>query len=104
YDGRPLDEELLEELRELAADYGQAFSWTSESGLVRKLVALNEEPVFSDLNDPVIRSEIGRWLRVSAAEAERRRDGVAPAALGLPGLLLGGFFPGPGAFGAPGVR
>jgi Nitroreductase family len=104
YDGRPLDEGLLEELRELAADYGQAFSWTSEPGLVRKMVALNEETLFSDLNDPVIRSEIGRWLRISAAEAERRRDGVEPAALGLPGLLLRVFFRAHGLLELPGIH
>jgi hypothetical protein len=92
YDGCPLAEDLLEELRELAERYGHGFSWSGESGLVRKTIALNEETLFSDMNDPVIRSEIGRWLRFSEAEAARRRDGFAPAALGFPGPLLRVFF------------
>lgn len=104
YDGRPLDEDLLEELRELASRYGHGFSWSSESGLVRRTVALNEETLFSDMSDPVIRNEIGRWLRFSAGEAARRRDGFAPAALGFPGGLLRLFFRAHGLLELPVVR
>jgi hypothetical protein len=104
YDDRPVDDELLEELRELAAEYGHAFSWSSEAGLVRNTVALNEETLFSDLNDTVTRSEIGRWLRFSAAEAAQRRDGLTPAALGFPGLLLRVAFRAHGLLELPGIR
>jgi Nitroreductase family len=104
YDGRPLDEKLLEKLRELAERSGHGFSWSSEPGLVRKTVALNEETLFSDMNDPVIRSEIGRWLRFGAKEAARRRDGFAPAALGFPGPLLRVFFRAHGLLELPVVR
>jgi len=104
YDGRSLDDELLEELRELAERSGHGFSWSSEPGLVRETIALNEETLFSDLNDPVIRSEIGRWVRFSAADAARRRDGFAPAALGVPGPLIRVFFRAHGLVELPVVR
>jgi hypothetical protein len=56
------------------------------------------------MTDPVIRNEIGRWLRFSAAEATRRRDGFAPAALGFPGWLLRLFFRAHGLLELPVIR
>lgn len=104
YDGRPVPDAILDELAELCAKYGTGFSWSSEPGLVRKTVALNEETLFADMNDPVIRREIGTWLRFSAGEAVRRRDGFSPDALGFPGVLLRLFFRAHGLLELPVVR
>lgn len=92
HDGRPAPEGVLEQLRALAASHGHALRWSNDAALVAAVLALNEETLFHDMTDPVARREIGGWLRFSAAEAERRRDGFSPAALGFPGPLLRLFF------------
>ena len=92
FDGRPLDEGVLAELRALAADRGHALEATSDPRLVEETLALNRETLFDDMRDERARVEVGAWLRFSAAEAARRRDGFSPAALGFPGWLLRLFF------------
>jgi hypothetical protein len=92
YDGRAVPAAVLEELGALAAAHGHVLRWSSEPDLVAAVLALNEETLFFDLTDPVARREVGRWLRFSADEAARRRDGFSPATLGFPGPLLKLFF------------
>ena len=104
YDGRAVPERLLEELRAIAGSGGQEFRWSSDPVLVREILALNEETLFSDMTDATARREIGRWLRFSAAEAARRGDGFSPAALGFPGPLLKVFFRAHRLAELPGVR
>src|SRR5919201_3456274 len=104
YDGRAVPERLLEELRALARSGGHEFRWSSDSALVREILALNEETLFFDMTDATARGEIGRWLRFSAVEAARRGDGFSPAALGFPGPLLKLFFRAHRLAELPGVR
>jgi hypothetical protein len=92
YDGRSVPDAVLDELTETAADAGHVFSFSSDPELVRSVVALNEDTLFYDMADRTARLEVGGWLRFSASEASRRRDGFSPAALGFPGLLLRLFF------------
>jgi hypothetical protein len=92
YDGTPIGSGLLEELAGVARAGGHEWRSSSDPELVRWVVDLNRETLFLDLADPVARGEVGGWLRFSAAEAERRRDGFSPDALGFPGWLLRLFF------------
>jgi hypothetical protein len=92
YDGRAVPDRVLEELRTLARSGAHELRWSSDPSVVREILALNEETLFFDMTDATARREIGRWLRFSAAEAARRRDGFSPAALGFPGPLLRLFF------------
>jgi len=92
FDGRRLDAVVLAELRALAAAWGHALEATSEPRLVEETLVLNRETLFDDMRDERARAEVGAWLRFSAAEAARRRDGFSPAALGFPGWLLRLFF------------
>jgi hypothetical protein len=104
YDGRPAPEGVLAELAALAAAHGHAFRWSHDRAVVAAVLALNEETLFYDMTDPVARGEIGGWLRFSAAEAARRRDGFSPATLGFPGPLLRLFFHAHRLLALPGVR
>jgi hypothetical protein len=92
YDGRPAPEEVMRELERVAAVAGHTFSWSSEPELVAWTVELNRDTLFYDMADPRTRAEVGRWLRFSAGEARRRRDGFSPKSLSLPGRLLWLFF------------
>lgn len=104
YDGRPVPTDLLEELDEVAGTYGHGWFASSDRELVEWMVELNRETLFLDMADPVARTEVGRWLRFGAADAERRADGFSPAQLGFPGWLLRLFFRRHRLFALPGVR
>jgi hypothetical protein len=92
YDGKPVDLGLHEDLADIAAGFGHSWTASDDRALVDWVVALNRETLFLDLADPVARNEVGRWLRFSAFEAARRRDGFSPRQLGFPGWLLRLFF------------
>jgi hypothetical protein len=104
YDGRPAPEGVLEQLAALAAAHRHTFRWSNDATLAAAVLALNEETLFFDMTDPVARREIGRWLRFSAVDAARRRDGFSPATLGFPGPLLRLFFRAHRLLALPGVR
>ena len=92
YDGRPVEQPVLDELRALARGFGHVFEATSEPELVRWVLELNRDTLFYDLEDESARTEIGSWLRFSERRASAERDGFSPACLGFPGWLLRLFF------------
>jgi hypothetical protein len=104
YDGQPVAQELLAELERLAADYGHRFAFSSDAATVDWVLGLNCDTMFYDMEDPVARSEVGRWIRYSGREARRRRDGFSPEALGFPGWLLWLFVHVRALFELPGVK
>lgn len=104
YDGRPVDEAVLDELRALAAGFGHEFTASSDDDLVRWVLELNRDTLFYDLADERARREVGRWLRYSERSATARGDGFSPSALGFPGWLLFLFFRLPLLADAPGLR
>ena len=104
YDGRPAPDAVLRELESVAAAAAHTFGWSSEPDLVAWTVELNRDTLFYDMADPRARAEVGRWLRFSAREARRRRDGFSPQALGFPGWLLWLFFRLHRLLGLPGLQ
>jgi hypothetical protein len=92
YNGRPVEEEALGALAEIARQAGHEAHFTSERELVDWVVGLNADTLFYDLDDDVARAEIGSWIRTSASDARRTRDGFSPATLGFPGVLVRLFF------------
>lgn len=104
YDGRPVPDGVLMELRALAARHGHALSWSHDPAVVDATLALNEDTLFFDMTDPVARCEIGRWVRFSRSEAMQRRDGFSPETLGFPSPLLKLFFHAHGLLALPGAR
>ena len=92
FDGRPADAATLTALESIAGDSGHRARFSSDPGLVDWVVHLNADTLFYDLGDEGIRTEIGRWVRRSNAEARRTRDGFSPACLGFPGPLVDLFF------------
>ena len=104
YDGNEVAAGVLRELERIAADYGHRFAFSTDPETVDWVLGLNCETMFYDLEDPVARSEVGRWIRYSAREARQRRDGFSPEALGFPGWLLWLFVHVRPVFELPGVK
>jgi hypothetical protein len=104
YDGRSVDSELIAELSAVAEGYGHRLDVSTAPAFVRWVLELNRDTLFYDLTDRVARKEVGGWLRFSAREAEARRDGFSPAALGFPGPLLRAYFGAARLFELPGLR
>lgn len=92
YDGRPVEAAVLEECRALAAAAGQSWTATSDPEAVAWTLRLNRDTLFYDMADDVARSEVGRWVRTTAAEERRHRDGLSARCLGFPGWLVRLFF------------
>jgi nitroreductase len=92
FDGRPAAEDALAALAAIAREAGHEARFTGERDVVDWVVGLNADTLFYDLDDDLIRSEIGHWVRRSNREARERRDGFSPACLGFPGPLVSLFF------------
>jgi hypothetical protein len=104
FDGRRVDEALLEELDGLCRGFGHSFTATSDASLVDWVLELNRDTLFYDLADERARAEIGSWLRFSEGRAAARRDGFSPRCLGFPGWLLFLFFRLPWFAELPGIN
>jgi hypothetical protein len=92
YDGRPVPDEVLADLRAEAARLGHDFTATSDPGLVRWVVELNAATLFYDLAEDDRRAEIRHWTRTSEGEAAAKADGFSPRCMGFNGLLIRAFF------------
>jgi nitroreductase len=92
FDGRAVEGATLRLLAAVAEEAGHVASFTSDRTTVDWVVGLNADTLFDDLADPVVRTEIGLWVRGSEREASERRDGFAPRSLGFPGWLVALFF------------
>src|ERR671934_684087 len=104
YDGKPVPEDVLREIGQIARVYGHRFSFSSDPATVAWVLELNRDTMFYDMEDDVARREVGRWIRYSGRAARRRRDGFSPEALGFPGPLLWLFVHARWLFELPGIR
>lgn len=68
--------EAATRLASLAAASGQRYAQITEPAAIERLIALNLDAVFEDLNHAPYRNELRGWLRYSEREAARRRDGL----------------------------
>jgi hypothetical protein len=92
YDGRPVPDEALTVLTQVAARFGHRASFASDRSLVDWVIALNADTVFYDLDEDERREEIGHWTYTTNAAAARAGDGFSPQCLGFPGILVNAFF------------
>jgi hypothetical protein len=81
---RAVDPGALAGLRAVAAEGGQAFTETSDAGLIRRILDRNIDAVFQDLNDRRYHDEIVTWFRYGRAHAARTRDGLEARCMNAP--------------------
>lgn len=92
YDGRPVQEDVLDGLADEASSFGHAFTASTDPDFVRWVVELNAATLFYDLAEDDRRAEIRHWTRTSEHEAQAKADGFSPRCMGFNGLLIRAFF------------
>jgi hypothetical protein len=103
YNDKPLDEAVLSELTQVAADFGHKLEFSQDQEQVAWVVRLNADTMFYDMGEPLSRNEVGSWIRFSMQEAKRKADGLAAYAMHFPGLLMRLFVKHNWLFHLPGV-
>lgn len=88
YARRPVPIAALEEARREAAERGHLVAGSSDRRLVERIVRLNQQTLFYDLENPDVRTEIQNWLRYSERHARSTGDGLSARCLALPGPLM----------------
>jgi hypothetical protein len=83
---------IMDKLAALALQAGHTFTYTSEPTTVDFIVDLNRETVFLDLDNEKARTELGGWIRTSASQAARHRDGLWSRCMRFPGWMMRNFF------------
>lgn len=104
YDGHPIPEELLADLREEAARTGHRFESRNDPEAIGWVIELNRQALFGDMTNAPIRNELIRWLRFGIREEDITGDGLSARCLGFSAPLLRSFFTNPGFWTLPGVR
>src|SRR5262249_49983604 len=104
YIDRPVAPAVLEELSQVAEQFGHQFEHSNDPAEGAWVVGLNADTMFYDLRDDATRREIGSWVRYSQAEAKRHGDGLAAFAMLFPGWLMRLFFERNWLFQVPGLH
>ena len=67
---------VLSGLTQLALDWKQSFCVTEDAAVIERLLELNTEALFADLNSEDYHDEIVEWFRFSDAQALEHLDGL----------------------------
>jgi hypothetical protein len=92
YDGTPVGEADLQAMSALASASGQQMIWSSDDRFVRRVLELNRDTLFADLDNNAARNELRPWIRITDEEARDAQTGLSARCLGFPGWLLKSFF------------
>ena len=104
YDGRPVPEDVLGELKAEAERLGHRFETRSDREAIRWVVELNRQALFHDLDNDPLRDELTKWLRYDAREENLMRDGLSARCLTFSPALFRSFFTRHRFWTLPGVR
>ena len=104
YNGKPVEEKVLEELSSIAQKYGQKFIFSSDPSLVKWVMDLNRDTLFYDMAEEGSRNEIGALLRFTSKTAHIKNDGLWAYCMNFPGWLMYLFFKYEWAFELPIIK
>jgi len=88
YDSRTVEPAAIERVRALAAEHGHVFRESHDPAVVARVIRVNQETLFDDLQHDAVHQEILTWLRTSKAQAARSGDGLSAETMLLPGPVL----------------
>lgn len=88
YNNKKIDQEKLNSLNEIAKDYGYKFDFSTDSDIVKWVLQLNCDTLFSDMTDTLTRKEVGNWIRYTKKQALEKNDGLWAYCMNTPSLLL----------------
>jgi nitroreductase len=72
----PVAPETTATLTAIAERHGHRYAQTSDPKLIERILEMNIAAVFEDLNHAPYRNELRSWLRYSAGQSLRHRDGL----------------------------
>jgi hypothetical protein len=67
---------VIEGLVDLASEWGQRFDITTDPKQIERLLKLNTEALFEDLNSADYHDEIVDWFRYTEKQSKKHRDGL----------------------------
>ena len=88
YDGRPVAQDVLDELVNIAKQYGHKLEFSSDQKEVNWVIRLNANTMFYDMSKDEARNEVASWMRFTKADAVNRADGLAAYAMNVSGFLM----------------
>jgi hypothetical protein len=92
YDGKPISATDLDELRQVAEQFGHQMEHTQDAKEVAWVISLNAETMYQDLRDTATCREIGQWARYRQAKDQQHGDGLSARTMLFPGWLMKLFF------------
>lgn len=92
YNDKPVPQDILKDLQKVTEQFGHTFTITQDPEFIKWVLVLNRDTIFYDLDEEETRNEIGMWLRYSAEEANRKKDGLWSYCMSFPSVLMYLFF------------
>ncbi len=92
YDGKKLENGVLQEIEIETKKHGYDFFSTSEESLIEQIISLNQSTLFRDLEYKPDREELDGLFRYSKEEAEEKKDGLWSRCMGFSGALMKSVF------------
>lgn len=80
----PVDGVDLDSMASTASESGMHFGWINDPALIARVVDLNVDAVFHDLNLPAYQREFTSWLRLSRGDEDNTRDGLSARCMNIP--------------------
>jgi hypothetical protein len=92
FSGKTADTNVLTQLDEISREHKVQFGHSADSVTVEKLLLLNTETLFVDIDDDAYRNELQKWIRTTDEEAHLTKDGLWNYCMGVSGRLMHNFF------------
>lgn len=84
----PLPDEAVDDLTNIAELGNQTLKMTTDNGQIERLMSLNTQALFEDLNAAEYHDEIVEWFRFSESESNERLDGLDYRCMNTPRLTF----------------
>ncbi len=92
YNGKALEQETLNKIKDESERYGHQLFSSSEHELVEYVIKLNQETLFEDLGSKANCEELDHLFRYTETEAKEHKDGLWAKCMCFPGFLVKSVF------------
>jgi len=92
YNGEPIQSNLLKIIKDESAKFDNEFFHTTTDKSIKLIKKINQEALFDDLNNHLIRKELDNLFRYNKNDAEFKKDGLWSKCMGFSGKLLKSVF------------
>ncbi len=92
FSGKRTDDAVVSLLKNVAEKHEVILGHSTENETVEKVLQLNSETLFTDIDDEAYRTELQQWIRTNDESAHQTKDGLWNYCMGVPGRLMHNFF------------